>query len=307
MSLPRNFGRLRVDFPVADSPDVLQCDVERPELLFGATFLLVAPSHPMARRDTAKPGSFTGVYATNPANRERIPVWVADAGWSGPDAAVAVPAHDTGHQVFAKEHGLPGRWVIDPSFVRDDAKDKTVFKRHRKIVAVVENDQGDILTINWGPKYGGRLTIGGTVEGDEAPETTALREVAEETGYTDLELVEVGPETVYYKYYAFSKGEAHDTAVRVVHLRLRSDARRPQNLDESEQDKFTVEWVSRAVAEREITEPLHRYALDKFIAGACYKGEGVMVNAGRYSGTTSADARQAIADDLTTRGVARAA
>ena len=77
--------------------------------------------------------------------------------------------------------------------VRDDAKDFTEFVKKRKIVATVENDKGEILTINWGPKLGGRLTVGGTIEGDENPAETALREVAEETGYQDLEVLAVGP------------------------------------------------------------------------------------------------------------------
>ncbi len=195
--------------------------------------------------------------------------------------------------------------VIDPVLIRDDARDLKEFKRHRKIVAVVENAAGEILTINWGPKYGGRLTIGGTIEGDEAPEITAMREVAEETGYHDLEVLETGAETMHYKYYAFSKREGHDVTVRFIHTRLKSDKRKAQDLNESEKNKFTVEWATRNQAEREIVEPLHRYAINKFIFGHVHAGDGVLVNSGQFDGLQNDEARRAIVQWLFDQGLGR--
>lgn len=197
--------------------------------------------------------------------------------------------------------------VLNPVLVRADAKSHTEFKKHAKIVAIVENDQGEILTINWGPKFGGRLTIGGTIEGDESAETTARREVTEETGYTDLELVAVGGETMSYKYFAFSKNEAHDTKVQFVHFKLASDAKQPLNHDESEQNKFTVEWVSRAVAERDIVEPLHKYAVDKFIGGKVFSGEAPLTNSGEFDGLSGVEAKRAIVKALFDKGAGKGA
>ncbi len=303
----------------------------RPDTLFGATFLVIAPEHPMlatlttneqeqavddyVRESTKKSelermeskdktGVFTGSYAINPANGERVPVWVADYvlfGY-GTGAIMAVPAHDQRDREFAQKYDLPIVNVVDPVAVREDAKDKQTDVVKDKIVAVVTNDKDELLTINWGDK-GGRLFVGGTVEGDESPETTALREVTEETGYTDLRLEAVGQETFHYKYYAFSKGETHETDVKFVRLRLGSDARQEQNLDESEKDNFSVEWVSQKQAEAEIVEPLHRYAYDKFIAGECFNDEGVMVNSGEFDGLPSSDARERIVEWLEEKGV----
>ncbi len=108
----------------------------RPDTLFGATFLVVAPEHPqLAALTTAeqkavvdayvkestkkselermadnkeKSGTFTGTYATNPATGEKIPVWTADYvlyGY-GTGAIMAVPAHDERDQAFAEKFGL---------------------------------------------------------------------------------------------------------------------------------------------------------------------------------------------------------
>ncbi len=114
----------------------------RPDTLFGATYVVLAPEHPLveqlttpeqreavrAYREAAarktdlertdlsrdKTGVFTGAYAINPVNAERVPVWVADyilMGY-GTGAIMAVPAHDQRDFDFAKKFGLPIRRVI---------------------------------------------------------------------------------------------------------------------------------------------------------------------------------------------------
>jgi len=306
----------------------------RPDTIFGATFLVLAPEHPLAKQlasdeqrkavenyveaavkkteidrlnDTKeKTGVFTGSYAVNPATGENIPIWVADYvlyGY-GTGAIMAVPAHDERDNAFARKFSLPIVNVVDPVAVRADAKDKKTDVRKNKIVAVVTNDKNELLTINWGDK-GGRLFVGGTVEGDEESSVTALREVTEETGYNDLEIQEVGNETFHYKYYAFSKEETHETDVTFLKLRLKSESRQGQNLDESEKNNFTVEWVSQDIAVKEIVEPLHRYGFDKFIEGKVFHGEGVMTHSGDFDGLDASEAREKVVAWLEQEGTAR--
>jgi leucyl-tRNA synthetase len=115
----------------------------RPETLFGASYVVLAPEHPdvattvtpeareavdayiaeaealeeTTRTDAGreKTGVFTGAYAVNPATGARLPIWVADyvlAGY-GTGALMAVPAHDARNHAFACAHGLPIIRVID--------------------------------------------------------------------------------------------------------------------------------------------------------------------------------------------------
>jgi leucyl-tRNA synthetase len=116
----------------------------RPDTLFGATFFVLAPEHPMAmelargtehevevaayvRRTSAlsevervtekvKTGAFTGRYVVNPVNDELLPVWVADYVLMeyGTGAIMAVPAHDERDFEFARAHGLDIRPVVAP-------------------------------------------------------------------------------------------------------------------------------------------------------------------------------------------------
>lgn len=136
-----------VRFALEGQDETLEVFTTRPDTLYGATFLVVAPEHPLldalakgdqretvlAYRDTAikkseierqenkeKTGEFTGSYAVNPANGEYIPIWVADyvlMGY-GTGAIMAVPAHDERDHQFASVFELP---II--RVVKNDAPD----------------------------------------------------------------------------------------------------------------------------------------------------------------------------------------
>ena len=139
----RSYGA-SVLFTVEGSGESLPVFTTRPDTLFGATFFVLAPEHPLldtlvagseqeaavreyvraaAGRTTAereqreKDGVFTGRYAVNPVNGERIPVWVADYVLMeyGTGAIMAVPAHDERDHAFAERYGLEIRQVVAPA------------------------------------------------------------------------------------------------------------------------------------------------------------------------------------------------
>jgi len=126
-----------VDFKLADHDGAIRVYTTRPDTLWGATFMVLSPEHPlvdaitsaaqrpavdayraMAKGETdeqrtatnrEKTGVFTGAYAVNPVNGERIPVWIADyvlMGY-GTGAIMAVPAHDQRDFDFARKFDLP--------------------------------------------------------------------------------------------------------------------------------------------------------------------------------------------------------
>ena len=135
-----------IDFAVeADGVDPIMVFTTRPDTTFGATFMVLAPEHPLvaalttdAQREAVdsyvvaarsateierlnaerdKTGAFTGSYAVNPLNNERIPIWIADyvlPGY-GTGAIMAVPAHDERDFAFARKYDLPIRYVVVPA------------------------------------------------------------------------------------------------------------------------------------------------------------------------------------------------
>jgi leucyl-tRNA synthetase len=175
LAMQRNWiGRsegANVEFQLADGQGVLQVYTTRPDTLFGATYMVLAPEHPLVstittanqqhavsayiedtsakndleRTDLAqeKTGIFTGAHAVNPVNGEHLPIWVADYVLSsyGTGAIMAVPGHDTRDLEFAQTFDLP-------------------------IIEVVENPDGD----NIGFTGNGTAINSGQFDGLSTPE-----------------------------------------------------------------------------------------------------------------------------------------
>ena len=127
------------------SKDEIKVFTTRPDTLYGATYMVLSPEHPLVdslttsaqqaavrayqvatrrksdleRTDLAKEktGAFTGAFAINPVNNEKVPVWIADYVLSsyGTGAIMAVPAHDQRDYEFASKFNLPIRPVVQPA------------------------------------------------------------------------------------------------------------------------------------------------------------------------------------------------
>ncbi len=187
----------RLSFAV-EGGEPLEVFTTRPDTVWGATFMVLAPEHPLVesitsddRReavrayaiaarnqtdiermstDVSKPksGVFTGAYAINPITDERIPIWIADyvlMGY-GTGAIMAVPAHDERDFAFAKAFDLPIRVVIQPE---GDALDPAV---------MTEAYHGD-----------GRMVNSGQFDGTLVPESLPkVISWLEETGRGEAEI-----------------------------------------------------------------------------------------------------------------------
>lgn len=153
-SMQRNWiGRSKgaeVDFAVDGSDQKLRIFTTRPDTLFGATFMVLAPEHPLVssittsqqksaveayvkaaqaksdierqETDREKTGVFTGAYAVNPVNHQKVPIWIGDYVLSGygTGAIMAVPAHDERDWEFAKKFDLPITRVIKNQAADDE-------------------------------------------------------------------------------------------------------------------------------------------------------------------------------------------
>jgi len=141
----KSYG-VEIFFKEKETEKVIPVFTTRADTIFGATYVVLAPEHPMVddlvkgaanekelrtfikkvagesksarmMEDLKKEGMFTGRYAINPVNNEEVPIWIADYVLMeyGTGAIMAVPTHDQRDFLFAKEHKLPMRIVIqDP-------------------------------------------------------------------------------------------------------------------------------------------------------------------------------------------------
>jgi leucyl-tRNA synthetase len=133
-----------VDFPVADHAATIRVFTTRPDTLFGATYMVLSPEHALVSKITTpgqraavenyqeeaarksdlertelakkKTGVFTGAYAVNPMNNQKIPVWIADYVLAsyGTGAIMAVPGQDERDWEFAEVFGLPIIRTVQP-------------------------------------------------------------------------------------------------------------------------------------------------------------------------------------------------
>ncbi|MGJ7036383.1 leucine--tRNA ligase [Anoxybacillus eryuanensis] len=131
-----------IHFQVDGHDETFTVFTTRPDTLFGATYAVLAPEHPLVEKITTpeqkevveaylkqiqsksdlertdlakeKTGVFTGAYAINPANGEKLPIWIADYVLMsyGTGAIMAVPAHDERDYEFAKKFNLPIKQVV---------------------------------------------------------------------------------------------------------------------------------------------------------------------------------------------------
>jgi len=134
---------VEIYFRLKGNNKVIPVFTTRVDTIFGATYIVLAPEHPLVKEivkgspkekevlkfidkvvkeskavrassDVKKEGIFTGAYALNPVNNEEVPIWTADYVLMeyGTGAIMAVPTHDQRDFLFAKEHKLPMRIVI---------------------------------------------------------------------------------------------------------------------------------------------------------------------------------------------------
>ncbi len=166
-----------VDFKIDGFNETIRVFTTRPDTLFGATYMVLSPEHPLVdviatkekkaavkkyREDAArksdldrtdlakeKTGVFTGAYAVNPVNSEKIPIWISDYVLIsyGTGAIMAVPAHDDRDFEFAKKFDLTIIQVVEPQ-----AAEQTKLVKEGKLCFA-----GDGIAINSG-RFSGLTT-----------------------------------------------------------------------------------------------------------------------------------------------------
>ena len=140
-----------ITFKVDGTDDTFTVFTTRPDTLFGATYCVLAPEHPLVKKITTpeqkqavenyieevsrksdlertdlakeKTGVFTGAYAINPANNQKLPIWIADYVLMtyGTGAIMAVPGHDERDWEFAKKFDLPIKEVVSGGNIEEGA------------------------------------------------------------------------------------------------------------------------------------------------------------------------------------------
>jgi leucyl-tRNA synthetase len=304
----------------------------RADTLYGVTYVVIAPEHPwittaliekseavtnrkevreyieMATQKTEiertsegkeKTGvEVQGVKALHPITGEELPVFVADyvLGNYGTGAVMAVPAHDERDFEFATKFSLPIKQVVAPRLVQ--TQEPGAFKEGEPsvvtngIIALVEHwSEKKYLALRW-KEVGWTTLMTGGIDGEEKASDTALRELREETGYTDAAVVEEYG-IVDGLFYHVPKAQNRLTHGHVLRLKLQSDAQ--ETVAQEEQDKHELVWLTETELREQLTAHTHQYALKLFFEPAqIFGGDGTLINSAEFSDRENTEAMREI-------------
>ncbi|MDD3531086.1 MAG: class I tRNA ligase family protein [Candidatus Pacebacteria bacterium] len=311
----------KLQFPISNFQFSIEVFTTRPDTIYGATYVVLAPEHSLIQnkelgirnyeevqeyiKKTSKKTErersenkektgvkLEGVSAINPATKEEIPVYIADYVLSsyGTGAVMAVPAHDERDMEFAKKFGLPVRQVISP--VLTQTTGSATFHENEPaeesfgIIALVKHWSEDkYIGLRWPNAGWGTLLTGGIDDG-LSPKETVLKEIREETGYTDARIVrQLG--VIHSRYFHEPKKLNRFGHAPAFLVELASDASVP--VSDAEKEKHEVQWHTREELRSFLTANSHLVALDLYEERA-YTGDGILANSGEFDGKGNREA-----------------
>lgn len=326
-----------VDFATELEDVSIKVFTTRIDTIFGATFLVVAPEHPLLpqlvtteqkaavdtyckaaqaksdieRQDTdrEKTGVFSGRYAIHPLTKAKIPIWVADyvlTGY-GTGAIMAVPAHDERDFAFADNFNIAVTPVVAPVF---NEYSSTATDRPTVVVVAKDPKTGDYCALDWSPE-GGRTTPGlqfpgGGIDEGESVLEAAQREFIEETGYTDVTIDRIVPAATasYYTQWAGQPSDKRSVryiALATVHSLTHNGT---QGTEDYEKDSYSVVWMRPEQLLQTMQNEWKKLAEFAFESPIYAAKEGVLINSGDYSNLPTHEAREKITADLAAEGLA---
>ena len=317
----------KLKFQISNFQFPIEVFTTRPDTVFGATYVVLAPEHPFVQeilnskheirnkheiekylnetakkteRERSENKEKTGVKleditAINPATKEEIPIFVADYVLAsyGTGAVMAVPAHDERDYEFAKKFGLPIKQVIEPTYEQTTEPGKIregePFDHREAIIAIVKHwSEEKYIALKWKEVAWGTFITGGIEEG-QTPETAARAELQEEVGYTDAKFVkDLG--VVHGKFYHVPKKTNCNAHAHVVYLELQSDAKK--TVAETEQSKHEPLWLTTDELRKFLTPDTHQHAL-RWLLGDTgpYTGLGTLIDSGLFTRRESEEAK----------------
>lgn len=320
-----------IDFAIKGSGEKLKVFTTRPDTLFGVTYIVLAPEHAgiknllssvknrseveayiqnskkkteIERTDEKKEKTgvkLEGIFAVNPANNENVPIFVADYVFAnyGTGAIMAVPAHDERDFEFAKKFKLPVRSVVECLFKKTDGADAV-----RENMAYVERDAVVCIIKHWSEdKYlcskwksnDWQGFVTGGIEGGDDVITTATKEIAEETGYTNVRHVKSFGK-VHTQFYHDVKKVNRFAHFRVMYVELGSGDQKEVAAEEKALAEMV--WVDKAKVRDFINRDDMKAAWDIATGTSLFTGTGILADSGEFTGMDSENAKKKIVEKV---------
>ncbi|KND51932.1 MAG: leucyl-tRNA synthetase [Parcubacteria bacterium C7867-001] len=308
-------------FTIEGSEEAIEVFTTRPDTLYGATYVVLAPEHPLVsalpatnraevdayvaqtklktererQENKDKTGvRLEGITAVNPVTKELIPVFAADyvLATYGTGAVMAVPAHDERDFAFAKKYDLPIRYVVAPKMIdtgNPPQDGKRVVKRYSILAVVHDPKTKKYLSLKW-KEQGWTTFITGGIDADEDVVEAAKREILEETGYKNLKFIRRLGGPVWAEFFAAHKDENRIAINSPLLFELENDERDP--VAQAELDQHEAHWLDL----KEIAAEKMRHAeIEQILShldgeDGAYTGDGMLINSEAFDGRENREA-----------------
>ena len=326
------------EMKIAGSEEKIEVYTTRLDTVFGMTYAVVAPEHPIILKLKDKIANYVevekyliaaqnktelermetkektgielkGIKLINPFNQEEIPAFVADyvLGHYGTGAVMAVPAHDERDWEFAKKNKLEIRQSIAPHFFDNSNPPRADKKTVKRVVVqgIVKHwNEDKVLQIRW-KKFPWKTFVIGGAEEEEGLEEAVKREVQEETGYKDFKLVKrIGCE-MRSEWFADHKDENRYAHMNVFLVEL-ADGEKDE-LSKEEKAIHDLAWVPF----RDIPTDFGPVGELQYIwrelnsESSAFVEDGVVINSGEFDDLKSEEAREKMTAWLEKEGIGK--
>ena len=322
-----------IDFKVKNSDFVIRVFTTRADTLYGCTYVVLAPEHPLVEKlkgnienlrdvekyvNDAKKKSdlerteiekdktgveLKGIKAINPINHEEVSVWVADYCLAsyGTGAVMAVPAHDDRDFEFAKKYGIEIKEVIIPKTIDkvDPPKEgvETVFRN--AVQVIITNPKNDtVLCLKWKKFPWTTFVTGGIDEGEDII-AAAKREVLEETGYKNIKLIRTLGGPVESHFFAAHKNENRKAMFTALVFELENDEKIA--ISDKETETHEIHWVTWKELQNDKNVKCAEYDvwIDRFFNSEhAFTDYGVLINSDKFDGLESVEAKKQITEKV---------
>ncbi len=301
----------------------------RIDTVFGMTYAVVAPEHPIVEKMKDKIENYEevekyiikaqnktelertqlqkektgvelkGIKVINPFTQEEIPIFVGDyvLGFYGTGAVMAVPAHDERDFEFAKKYNIPIKEVIIPVIGEKHENEET----RKTITAVVpDKNRNKFLMVHW-KEFDWYAPSAGGIDESETAEQAVEREVFEETGYKVKAIEKLGGE-IEMHFFAKNKNVWRERFDQPVLCELIDEKK--YDVDGEEANHHEALWMTIDEIFAKTSHKENLIGFDRYRKGNyAFTEDGVLINSDGYDGLTSQEAREKMAEWIEKKGI----